>query len=124
MDKRITNSLAIVGIICADSCQAVSPNTRRRPGPNRHTAFYGTGPETRGRPDGGASSLEPAPLRASSSWPSGISPRPAAYFDGTPIGERRHSVVKTGYGLAEIQVLDEAWNVVEVIGNEAARPLV
>ncbi len=31
---------------------------------------------------------------------------------------------RAGYGRAEIQVLDEAWNVVETIGNEAARPLV
>ena len=30
----------------------------------------------------------------------------------------------TDYGRAEIQVLDEAWNVVETIGNEEARPLV
>jgi hypothetical protein len=29
-----------------------------------------------------------------------------------------------GYGRAEIQVLDEPWNVVEMIGNEEARPLV
>jgi hypothetical protein len=29
-----------------------------------------------------------------------------------------------GYGRTEIQVLDEAWNVVETIGNEEARPLV
>jgi hypothetical protein len=28
------------------------------------------------------------------------------------------------YGGAEIQVLDEAWNVVEMIGNEEARPVV
>jgi hypothetical protein len=28
------------------------------------------------------------------------------------------------YKYAEIQVLDEAWNVVEMIGNEEARPLV
>ena len=28
------------------------------------------------------------------------------------------------YGRTEIQVLDEAWNVVETIGNEEARPLV
>jgi len=31
---------------------------------------------------------------------------------------------RAGYGRAEIQVLDEAWNVVETIGNEEARPLV
>ena len=31
---------------------------------------------------------------------------------------------RAGYGRAEIQVLDEAWNVVEMIGNEEARPLV
>ena len=31
---------------------------------------------------------------------------------------------RAGYGRAEIQVLDEAWNVVETIGNEDARPLV
>jgi hypothetical protein len=30
---------------------------------------------------------------------------------------------RAGYGRAEIQVLDEAWNVAEVIGNEEARPL-
>ena len=31
---------------------------------------------------------------------------------------------RAGYGRAEIQVVDEAWNVVEMIGNEEARPLV
>ena len=31
---------------------------------------------------------------------------------------------RAGYGRAEIQVLDEAWNVVETIGNEEGRPLV
>jgi hypothetical protein len=31
---------------------------------------------------------------------------------------------RAGYGRDEIQVLDEAWNVVEMIGNEEARPLV
>jgi hypothetical protein len=31
---------------------------------------------------------------------------------------------RAGYGRAEIQVLDEAWNVVEMIGNEEAWPLV
>jgi len=31
---------------------------------------------------------------------------------------------RAGYGLAEIQVLDEAWNVVEMINNEEARLLV
>jgi hypothetical protein len=31
---------------------------------------------------------------------------------------------RAGYGRAEIQVLDEAWNAAEVIGNEEARPLV
>ena len=31
---------------------------------------------------------------------------------------------RAGYGPAEIQVLDEAGNVVEKIGNEEARPLV
>ena len=31
---------------------------------------------------------------------------------------------RAGYGRAEIQLLDEAWNVVETIGNEEARPLV
>jgi hypothetical protein len=31
---------------------------------------------------------------------------------------------RAGYGRAEIQVLDESWNVVETIGNEEARPLV
>jgi len=31
---------------------------------------------------------------------------------------------RAGYGRAEIRVLDEAWNVVEMIGNEEARPLV
>ena len=31
---------------------------------------------------------------------------------------------RAGYGRAEIQVLDEAWNVVETIGNEEARPVV
>jgi hypothetical protein len=31
---------------------------------------------------------------------------------------------RAGYGRTEIQVLDEAWNVVETIGNEEARPLV
>jgi len=31
---------------------------------------------------------------------------------------------RAGYGRAEIQVLDEAGNVVETIGNEEARPLV
>ena len=28
------------------------------------------------------------------------------------------------YGRAEIQVLDEAWNVVETIGNESLKPVV
>ena len=31
---------------------------------------------------------------------------------------------RAGYGRAEIQVLDEAWNVVEMIGNEETRPVV
>ena len=31
---------------------------------------------------------------------------------------------RAGYGRAEIQVRDEAWNVAEVIGNEESRPLV
>jgi hypothetical protein len=31
---------------------------------------------------------------------------------------------RAGYGRAEIQVLDEAGNVVETIGNKEARPLV
>jgi hypothetical protein len=31
---------------------------------------------------------------------------------------------RAGYGRAEIRVLDEAWNIVETIGNEEARPLV
>ena len=31
---------------------------------------------------------------------------------------------RAGYGRAEIQVLDDAWNVVEIVGNEQARPLV
>jgi hypothetical protein len=31
---------------------------------------------------------------------------------------------RAGYGRAEMQVLDEAWNVVETIGNEETRPLV
>jgi len=31
---------------------------------------------------------------------------------------------RAGYGRAEIQVLDETWNVIETIGNEEARPLV
>jgi hypothetical protein len=31
---------------------------------------------------------------------------------------------RAGYGRAEIQVLDEAWNIVEKIGNEEARPVV
>jgi hypothetical protein len=31
---------------------------------------------------------------------------------------------RAGYGRAEIQVLDEAWNVAEVTGNEDSRPLV
>jgi len=31
---------------------------------------------------------------------------------------------RAGYGRVEIQVLNEAWNVVETIGNEEARPLV
>jgi hypothetical protein len=66
--------LQLLELFAQARAEAVSPNTRRRPSPNRHTAFYGTGPETRRRPDGGASSLEPAPLRASSSWPGGISP--------------------------------------------------
>ena len=37
---------------------------------------------------------------------------------------RRDGRQQIGYGRAEIQVLDEAWNVVEMIGNEEARPLV
>jgi hypothetical protein len=35
-----------------------------------------------------------------------------------------YAMQRAGYGRAEIQVLDEAWNVVETIGNEEARPLV
>ena len=31
---------------------------------------------------------------------------------------------RAGYGPAEIQVLDESWNVIETIENEEARPLV
>ena len=31
---------------------------------------------------------------------------------------------RAGYGRTEIQVLDEAWNVIETFGNEDARPLV
>ena len=31
---------------------------------------------------------------------------------------------RAAYGRAEIQVLDEAWNVVETISNEEARPVV
>ena len=31
---------------------------------------------------------------------------------------------RAGYGRTEIQVLDDAWNVIETIGNEQARPLV
>jgi hypothetical protein len=31
---------------------------------------------------------------------------------------------RAGYGRAEIQVLDDAWNVVETIANEETRPLV
>jgi hypothetical protein len=46
------------------------------------------------------------------------------HFDGTPIGERRHSVVETGYGRAEIQVLDESWNIIETITNEDLKPVV
>jgi len=35
-----------------------------------------------------------------------------------------YATQRAGYGRAEIQVLDEAWNVVETIGNEEAWPLV
>jgi hypothetical protein len=31
---------------------------------------------------------------------------------------------RAGYGQCEIQVLDDAWNIVETIGNEEARPIV
>jgi hypothetical protein len=31
---------------------------------------------------------------------------------------------RAGYGPAEIQVLDEAWNVVETISNESLKPVV
>ena len=31
---------------------------------------------------------------------------------------------RAGYGRADIQVLDDAWNVLETIGNEDLRPLV
>ena len=31
---------------------------------------------------------------------------------------------RAGYGPAEIQVLDESWNLIETIENEEARPLV
>jgi hypothetical protein len=31
---------------------------------------------------------------------------------------------RAGYGQCEIQVLDQAWNIVETIGNESERPLV
>jgi len=46
-----------------------------------------------------------------------------------PMGEEIRSALsyarqRAGYGRAEIRVLDEAWNVVEMIGNEEARPLV
>jgi hypothetical protein len=45
-------------------------------------------------------------------------------------GERGHESAlsyarqRAGYGRAKIHMLDEAWNVVEMIGNEEARPLV
>ncbi len=35
-----------------------------------------------------------------------------------------YATQRAGYGRAEIQVLDDAWNIVETIGNEEARPLV
>ena len=35
-----------------------------------------------------------------------------------------YALQRAGYGRAEIQVLDEAGNVAETIGNEEARPLV
>jgi hypothetical protein len=31
---------------------------------------------------------------------------------------------RAGYGLCEIQVLDNKWNLAEIIGNEESRPLV
>lgn len=31
---------------------------------------------------------------------------------------------RAGYGRAEIQVFDDAWNVAEIIGNEHLRPVV
>ena len=31
---------------------------------------------------------------------------------------------RAGYGRADIEVLDESWNVAEVIGNDDSRPLV
>ena len=31
---------------------------------------------------------------------------------------------RAGYGRCEIQVLDDEWNVAEIIGNEDSRPLV
>ena len=44
--------------------------------------------------------------------------------DGARESALSYARQRAGYGRAEIQVLDEAWNVVETIGNEEARPLV
>ena len=35
-----------------------------------------------------------------------------------------YATQRAGYGRAEIQVLDDEWNVAEIIGNEDSRPLV
>ena len=52
----------------------------------------------------------------------GVSP---VYLDETAREDAlSYAQQRAGYGRAEIQVLDEAWNVVETIGNEEARPLV
>ena len=44
--------------------------------------------------------------------------------DGARDSALSYARQRAGYGRAEIQVLDEAWNIVETIGNDEARPLV
>ena len=74
IDKRITNSLAIVGIICAGSCRSSFSEHATSPRPkSAHSLLRdGTGDAWEARRRG--KQLGTCSLRASSSWPGGISP--------------------------------------------------
>ena len=66
------------------------------------------------------------PLTQTSSWEVFDAERVSPVYCGENARDSTLSYARqrAGYGRAEIQVLDEAWNVVEMIGNEEARPLV